>query len=118
MTHSREILVLTRRSETKRKALPRYYDTARLLHAFTRLKPWDDKGRKVMEKITAYHREAATKFGPMTRAERQEGVQKVLAKVPRQEATPHHPLDDVVFENLQILKNTTYKDRKFELFER
>merc|ERR1711994_1188462 len=112
-----EILVLTRRSETRKKALPRYKATGVFISKFYHFEPWTPEGQKALKEVNHYHLQAALHQRLLTRAERKAKAKEILANLPEEEKIPKHPLDVVLSENIELLKVTRFKDTQFDVYE-
>ena len=113
-----EVLVLTRRSETPQKAQHRYRATGSFISKWYDELPWTESGHQLFEVVNGYHKSAADQFRSLTRSERQKKAKEILDAIPGNERVPDHPLDDVLLENVRILRDTKFKDVKFHIFER
>jgi len=113
-----EVLVLTGQSETRKKAFPRYVSTAKHIFQFYNFEPWTKEAQEVFRVVNNYHLQAALKQRSMTRSERSARARQVLENLPPEEKLPPHPLDSVLAENIRFLRETTFKDFKFEVYHR
>ena len=114
----REILTLTGRTNTVKSASKRYFMTGKNIHLFYTTLPWTEEGQKVFNIVNNYHLQAALSSRTLSRHERHERASGALENLKPEEKLPCHPLDQVLFDNLALLKDTQFKDRKFELYNR
>ena len=92
--------------------------TGKHIHQFYTHLPWTSEGQKVFQTVNHYHLQAAMSQRLMSKAERSAKAKEVLSNLPLEDKIPPHPLDQVLFDNLDLLKETRFKGRKFHLYEK
>ena len=115
---TREILVLTGRSDTPKKASKRYFQTGSFIFKFYQHLPWTDEGHRLFSRVNGYHLGAASSQRLLTRAERRLRAKEVLDNLPMEDKPSPDRLDAILFQNLELLKQTMFKDVQFPIFDK
>ena len=103
---------MTGKSETKDKAFKRYAMTGNFIQRLHEEKPWNKKS--AVQNINRYHSNAASFLSKLSKMEMKIKSEAILDK----QVQELEPLDHILLENLEEIRNTHFFNVKFSMHER
>lgn len=109
-----DILVLTQKTETKKKAFYRYIDTGYFMARWLLgPAPWEDDS--MYKIVNGYHKSAANQMRKMSKNQRQDQADKIISQLEATDRMPtNDPLDQALLESVRTHPNAK---RNHEIYE-
>lgn len=113
-----DVLVLTQKSETKKKAFFRYIDTGYYMSRFLQgPAPWENDN--IFHIVNQYHSKAAEMARKMTKNQRHQAAKDKLEQLKAEDKIPlNDEFDQALMSDLEYYKTRVFQSTSFPIFDK